>query len=60
MALFRKSSLHNIEENGRGVGKGLDRTFPSGYFLLLPNIFDLIKGMESPRKAGVHRVGGTA
>lgn len=42
------------------MGKGLDRTFPSGYFLLLPNTFDLIQGMGSPRKASVHGVGGMA
>lgn len=53
MALFRKSSLHSIEGNGGGIGKGLDRRFPSGYFLLLPNTFDLPKGVESPGKVGV-------
>lgn len=42
------------------MGKEFDRMFLSGYFLLLPNISDLIKGMESPREVGVHRVGETA
>ena len=60
MVLFRKIFSPQYRREWGWVGKGLDRTFPSGYFFLLPNTFDLIKGMGSPRKTGVHRVGGTA